>query len=58
MNLHNRIIQELVNNHLLLEVHVEMYDCEISTEVSLGDKGDIDILLYGIDYMSQNQLWL
>ncbi|MBT5021573.1 hypothetical protein HOK51_00345 [Candidatus Woesearchaeota archaeon] len=53
MNLHNRIIDEIVNNQVLLEAHIEMYDSTIETEVSLSQYGDIDIMVTGIDYELQ-----
>ena len=50
MNLHQRIIQEITDNPFLLEASLEMYDCNIHTEISLGEFGDIDVKAIGFSY--------
>ena len=53
MNLHERIIQEIVMNPFLLEVSIEMYECRITPNISLGEHGDIDLLVSGFEYLTQ-----
>jgi hypothetical protein len=53
MNLHQRIISEILENPFFLESVVEIRDCEITPEMSLGKFGDLDLYVRGIDYYSE-----
>ena len=53
MNLHEQIIQEIVMNPFLLETTLEMYECSITSNISLSEFGDLDIFAEGFDYFTQ-----
>lgn len=55
MSLHNRIIDEILQNRCMLEAIVELYDTTIQANVSMGSFGDIDIKITGTDYLTQEE---
>lgn len=53
MNIHEQIIKCIVDNEQNLQWIIGMYNTKIKTDVSMGEYGDIDILVYGIDVNTQ-----